>query len=53
MWAIVEERKKGAFSNFEDLTKRVKGLHHPEKTIAKRIEDEIMEEDTKYKIFIP
>jgi len=53
MWAILEERKKGAFSDFEDLTKRVKGLHHPEKTIAKRIEDEIMEEDTKYKIFIP
>jgi len=53
MWAIVEERKKGAFSDFEDLTKRVKGLHHPEKTIAKRIEDEIMEEGAKYKIFIP
>jgi len=53
MWAILEERKKGPFSNFEDLTKRVKGLHHPEKIIAKRIEDEMMEEDMKYKIFIP
>ncbi|MGB2841391.1 MAG: DUF655 domain-containing protein [Halobacteriota archaeon] len=53
MWAIVEERKKGAFSDFEDLTKRVKGLHHPEKIIARRIEDEIMDEGMKYKIFIP
>ncbi|MGB2727750.1 MAG: DUF655 domain-containing protein [Halobacteriota archaeon] len=53
MWAIVEERKKGAFSDFEDLTKRVKGLHHPEKIIARRIEDEIMDESMKYKIFIP
>lgn len=53
MWAILEERKKGAFSDFEDLTKRVKGLHHPEKIIAKRIEDEIMDESMKYKIFIP
>ena len=53
MWAILEERKKGAFSGFEDLTKRVKGLHHPEKIIAKRIEEEIMEEDMKYKIFVP
>ena len=51
MWAIVEEREKGEFSGFEDLTKRVKGLHHPEKIIAKRIEEEIMEEDMKYKIF--
>ena len=51
MWAIVEEREKGEFSGFEDLTKRVKGLHHPEKIIAKRIEEEIMEENTKYKIF--
>jgi putative nucleotide binding protein len=51
MWAIVEEREKGEFSCFEDLTKRVKGLHHPEKIIAKRIEEEIMEENIKYKIF--
>ena len=51
MWAILEERKKGAFSDFEDLMKRVKGLHLPEKIIAKRIEEEIMDEDTKYKIF--
>jgi putative nucleotide binding protein len=51
MWAILEERKKGAFSDFEDLMKRVKGLHHPEKIIAKRIEEEIMDEDVKYKIF--
>ena len=52
MWAIVEERKKGEFSDFEDITKRVKGLHHPEKIIANRIEDELINEDTKYKIFI-
>jgi putative nucleotide binding protein len=53
MWAILEERRKGAFSDFEDLTKRVKGLHHPEKIIAKRIEEEIIDEDVKYKIFTP
>ncbi len=52
MWAILEERKEGPFSDFETLTKRVKGLHHPEKIIAKRIEEEIMNEDMKYKIFI-
>jgi len=53
MWAIVEERKKGEFAGFEDLMKRVKGLHHPEKILAKRIEDEIMEENIKYRLFTP
>lgn len=51
MWAIVEERKKGEFANFEDLTKRVKGLHHPEKILAKRVEEEITVEQIKYKLF--
>ncbi|MGC9444884.1 MAG: DUF655 domain-containing protein [Candidatus Methanospirareceae archaeon] len=53
MWAIVEERKKSEFVSFEDLTKRVKGLHHPEKIIAKRIEDEISDEHIKYRLFTP
>jgi putative nucleotide binding protein len=53
MWAIVEERKKGEFASFDDLTKRVKGLHHPEKIIAKRIEDEIIDEHIKYRLFTP
>jgi putative nucleotide binding protein len=52
MWAILDERKKGPFSGFDDLTKRVKGLHHPEKIIARRIEEEIMDENTKYKLFV-
>ncbi|HDS44765.1 MAG TPA: DUF655 domain-containing protein [Methanomicrobia archaeon] len=53
MWAIVEERKKGEFASFDDLTKRVKGLHHPEKILAKRIEDEIIDEHIKYRLFTP
>ena len=53
MWAIVEERKKGEFASFEDLTKRVKGLHHPEKILAKRIEEEITVEQIKYRLFTP
>ena len=53
MWAIVEERKKGEFASFEDLTKRVKGLHHPEKILAKRIEEEITVEHIKYRLFTP
>lgn len=51
MWAILNERKKGAFKGFKDLTERVKGLHYPEKLIGKRIEDELMDDRIKYRIF--
>jgi putative nucleotide binding protein len=48
---ILKERKKGDFKSFEDLTNRVKGLHHPEKIIANRIEEELREENVKYRLF--
>jgi len=51
MWAILNERKKGAFKNFADLMERVKGLHYPEKLIAKRVEDELVDDRIKYRIF--
>ncbi|MFB3765573.1 MAG: DUF655 domain-containing protein [Methanotrichaceae archaeon] len=51
MWAILNERKKGPFKSFKDLTERVKGLHYPERLLAKRIEDELMDDKIKYRIF--
>jgi len=51
MWAVLNERKKGPFKSFEDLTERVKGVYNPEKLIAKRIEDEIADDRIKYRIF--
>jgi putative nucleotide binding protein len=51
MWAILNERKKGSFKGFEDLMTRVKGLHNPEKLITKRVEDELMDERIKYRVF--
>jgi len=51
MWAILTERKKGAFKDFADLMERVKGLHYPERLIAKRIEDELVDDRIKYRIF--
>jgi len=51
MWAILNERKRGPFKSFEDLTERVKSLHNPEKLIARRIEDELMDDKIKYRIF--
>jgi putative nucleotide binding protein len=52
MWAVLEERKKGPFTNYEDLTKRVPALKHPHKIIAKRIEDELSDPSQKYHIFV-
>jgi putative nucleotide binding protein len=51
MWAVLNERKKGAFKSFADLMERVKGLHNPEKIIYKRIEDELMDDKIKYRVF--
>jgi len=52
MWAILEERKKGAFTDYDDLAKRVPAIKHPEKLIAKRIEDELSDPSQKYHIFV-
>src|SRR5512137_1158911 len=51
MWAILNERKKGAFKSFADLMERIKGLHYPEKLIAKRVEDELVDDRIKYRVF--
>lgn len=51
MWAVLNERKKGPFKSFQDLMERVKGLHYPEKLIANRVEDELMDDRIKYRVF--
>ncbi|VUT27976.1 MAG: hypothetical protein SYNGOMJ08_00534 [Candidatus Syntrophoarchaeum sp. GoM_oil] len=48
---ILRERKKGDFESFEDVTNRIKGLYHPEKIIAGRIEEELQDDHIKYRIF--
>lgn len=52
MWAILEERKKGPFENFEEVAQRVPNLHHPEKLLAKRIDMELSDPSQKYHIFV-
>jgi putative nucleotide binding protein len=51
MLAIVEERKHGPFTSFDDLDSRVH-LHHPEKLIVGRIEQELSGVDDKYRLFV-
>jgi len=52
MWAILEERKKGPFQSFKDLVDRVSTLHHPDKLVGKRIENELSNPDEKYHLFV-
>ncbi len=52
MWAILEERKKGPFTDFEDLSNRVPMVHHPVKLLEKRIFQEIAEPEQKYHLFV-
>ncbi|MCS3924515.1 DUF655 domain-containing protein [Methanosalsum natronophilum] len=54
MWAIIDEKKKGDFKDFGDLAERVSGLHSPgkvAKSVAHRIEDELKDDNIKYRLF--
>lgn len=50
MWAILEERKRVPFKNFEDIAGRTK-LQNPKKVIAARLIDEL-KEDVKRWLFV-
>lgn len=50
MWEVIEERKEGDFTSFEDIRKRVKLLPDPVKLIVKRILAEIHGTE-KHRIF--
>ena len=49
---VLDERKRGPFESFEELSERVSGLHRPREVIADRIVEEIREEDLKYRAFV-
>lgn len=45
MWDLITTRKKKPFASFEDLRERIHLLQNAQKTVAKRIVDEIREVD--------
>lgn len=51
MWEVVEERRDGPFTSYEDLKKRVKLIPDPEKLIVNRILKEL-EGEEKYLLFV-
>ncbi|MEM0138333.1 MAG: DUF655 domain-containing protein [Thermoplasmatales archaeon] len=52
MWEILDERKKGPFSSFQDLKSRVKGLRDPERMITERILRELKNKEERHRLFV-
>ena len=52
MWAILDERKNGPFTSFDDIMERVKSVHNPKKMLVSRIMDELQNRYEKYKLFV-
>ncbi|MGE9809872.1 DUF655 domain-containing protein, partial [Ferroplasma acidiphilum] len=52
MWSVLDERKKGPFKSFEDISERVKSVHNPKKMVVNRIMDELQNRYEKYKLFV-
>lgn len=49
---ILDERKRKPFESFEDLDDRVSGLHNPKAVLVERIQEELRDDDLKYRIFV-
>jgi putative nucleotide binding protein len=51
MWAIINERKRKKFEDFDDLKERVDMLPDPMRMIKKRIIEELKEID-RHRLFV-
>ena len=48
---VLDARKREPFETFEDVERRVSGLHNPRAVLVERILEELRQEDMKYRIF--
>ncbi|PSQ40964.1 DUF655 domain-containing protein [Halobacteriales archaeon SW_5_68_122] len=48
---VLDERKRKPFESFEDVERRVSGLHNPREVLVERIIEELREKDLKYRVF--
>lgn len=49
---ILDERKRGPFTSFEDLETRISGLHNPKEVLVERILEEVRDDELKYRTFV-
>ena len=52
MWDIIKARKTAPFKDFDDLKKRVHLLPDPKHAIIKRIQEELENENERYRLFV-
>ncbi|OGI12102.1 hypothetical protein A3K64_02070 [Candidatus Micrarchaeota archaeon RBG_16_36_9] len=52
MWDIIDERKKGPFTSFEDIKKRIKLMPDPMSSVIKRIMEELDNDDVRFRLFV-
>src|SRR3990172_8701224 len=52
MWDIINERKKGPFTNFDDIKNRIKLMPDPRSSVIKRIMEELEDENARYRLFV-
>jgi putative nucleotide binding protein len=52
MWDIIDERKKGPFTDFEDIKKRIKLMPDPMSSVIKRIMEEMEDDNIRYRLFV-
>ena len=48
---VLDERKRGPFESFAEVSERVSGLHRPREVIVERIVEEVQKDDLKYRTF--
>lgn len=52
LWDIIDERKKGPFTSFEDVKNRIKLMPDPANSIIKRIMEELENDSIRFRLFV-
>jgi len=52
LWDIIDERKKGPFTSFDDVKNRIKLMPDPANSIIKRIMEELENDDIRFRLFV-
>jgi len=52
LWDVIEERKKGPFTNFEDIKTRIKLMPDPANAIIRRVMEELEQDDIRFRLFV-
>ncbi|MFH1229640.1 MAG: DUF655 domain-containing protein [Candidatus Aenigmatarchaeota archaeon] len=52
LWDIIDERKKGPFTSFEDIKARIKLMPDPAVSVIKRVMEEMENDEIRFRLFV-